>query len=877
MNRSVLAALIMLLTGSLALFAGETAPLAPEGKPGELVYIPFPVEITVDGDPSEWDSVEKITVDTGPYTTGDPTDNGQFTFSVCADRRNIYLLMTMPDKRIIAGRHGPDFWNEDSFEIYFNFSGNLDAMEFTNGIVQININATNLKIDDLYGLSLSGVRFEEEGYYVFGKAFETEDGWGIEVGIKLENNIEPYHGFTIGLQTQANGATVKDRDSKLIWSIYDTSDISWKTPKLFGTGVFYEIGRTDKPEPQRKNIPKVVKRKTVPIDQLPKIRVNQTGYYPRAPKLAVMVSDRTDPLDFEIVDAEGTQVFTGKTLPKGEDTTSKDSIHHIDFSTFKKPGTGYVIKSEGKSSFPFDISGDIYTGLKTDALHYFYQNRLGTELAAEYAGETWARPAIFVSDEAVKAVDYPPTAKDPWPERDYILNAGKGWMDAGDFGKYIVNGGISVWTLLNLYERNPRAFPDGSMKIPEQGNGIPDILDEVRWEMEFFLGMQVPDGHPQAGLVHHKLHEKSWLPHPYRAPERTDDRYAMKPSTAATLNFAAACAQFARVYAPYDQAFADRCLAAAEKAWKAAVANPDLLFSMVGYDGGGDYDDAKIEDEFFWAACELFITTGNPKYRAAMDPFMKTPEFRNVLIEANTPFTWQSTAALGLLSLVTTKNKAEGSLIKLIRERIVIGADRYLDQLEAEGYPVPLLDFWWGSNSQVLNKMILMGYAYDQTGKEKYLYGMTRSMDYILGTNCNVKSFVSGHGEYPMFYPHHRLWANDETLGIPPPPPGAISGGPNQDSNDDGTAFFVKKVGRGRRYADDTRSYSSNEVAINWNAPLVWATAYIDEQLNPDSDTPKAGRSPGGLGTRLLYAALALAAAGILYLILSLIRKRRGK
>jgi endoglucanase len=870
-----LLALVCLVTGTL--FAEDAGLLAPKGKPGELVYVPFPVPIKVDGDPSDWSRIEKITVDTGPYTTGDPTDNGQFTFSVCADKQNIYLLMTMPDKKIVGGRHGADFWNEDSFEFYFNFSGNLDAMEFTEGIVQINVNATNLKIDDLYGLSLSGVRFEEEGYYVFGKAFETEDGWGIEVGIKLENNLEPYHGFTIGIQTQANGATVKDRDSKLIWSIYDTSDISWKTPKLFGTGVFYEIGRTDVPQPQRKNIPKVVKRKTVPIDQLPKIRANQTGYFPKAPKLAVMVSDRSDPLDFEIVDSEGKTVFTGKSLPRGEDTTSKDSIHHIDFSAFKKPGTGYVIKSDGKSSFPFDISGGLYAQLTKDAFNYFYQNRLGTELKTEYAGETWARPAIFVSDEAVKAVDYPPTADGIWPERNYVLNAGKGWMDAGDYGKYIVNGGITVWTLLNLYERNPKAFPDGSMKIPEQGNGIPDILDEVRWEMDFFLGMQVPDGHPQAGMVHHKLHEKSWLPHPYKAPERTDTRFAMKPSTAATLNFAAACAQFARVYAPYNKEFSDRCLAAAEKAWKAAVANPKELFSMVGYDGGGDYDDAKVEDEFFWAACELFITTGNPEYRDAMDPFMATPEFKNVLIEANSPLTWQSTAGLGLLSLVTVKNKAEASLIKMIRGKITEGADRYLAQLDVEGYPVPLLDFWWGSNSQVLNKMILMAYAYDQTGKDKYLYGMTRSMDYILGTNCNAKSFISGWGEYPMFYPHHRLWANDETLGYPPPPPGAISGGPNQDSNDDGTAFFAKKVGRGRRYADDTRSYSSNEVAINWNAPLVWAVAYMDEQLNPESDIPKAAKGSGNSKTRALYLLAAAVLVAGLYMLYMFVAKKRKK
>ena len=161
----------------------------------------------------------------------------------------------------------------------------------------------------------------------------------------------------------------------------------------------------------------------------------------------------------------------------------------------------------------------------------------------------------------------------------YEVITGKGWFDAGDYGKYVVNGGIATWTLLNIYERNPTQFPDGSLGIPEAGNGVPDVLDEARWEMDFMLGMQVPEGQPQAGMAHHKLHEPVWSPMPFKPSERVSDRFAFAPSTAATLNLAASAAQMARLIKPFDPAYAERCLQAAERAWKATKENPEFKYA----------------------------------------------------------------------------------------------------------------------------------------------------------------------------------------------------------------------------------------------------------------------------------------------------------
>src|SRR5205823_12710496 len=134
----------------------------------------------------------------------------------------------------------------------------------------------------------------------------------------------------------------------------------------------------------------------------------------------------------------------------------------------------------------------------------------------------------------------------------YTLDVSKGWYDAGDHGKYVVNGGIALFTLLDLYERTnilgttATELGDGTLDIPEGANGTSDLLDETRWELEFVLGMQVPDGSPLAGMAHHKIHDDDWTPLPTAPASDTTPRHLHPPSTAATLNFAAVTAPCAR-------------------------------------------------------------------------------------------------------------------------------------------------------------------------------------------------------------------------------------------------------------------------------------------------------------------------------------------
>ncbi|MGD9200024.1 MAG: glycoside hydrolase family 9 protein, partial [Chitinispirillia bacterium] len=747
----ILLPIIFILIHHIQITAQNQKMLNPPEIEGEAVYIPFPVTINIDGDLSDWKNIQEIKVDKGTFLSSDPEENSHFLFSIAADMDNLFITMRMPDRNIITGKHGTDYWNEDSFEFFLNCSENLEPRFYGDKIFQVNINPSDMgRVDSK--LTLTGIGIDATEATITGRVFKTDDGWGFEAAVALENLIKPRHGLEIGFQAQANGASERDRDVKLIWSNADTEDISWKTPRVFGSALFFEVGKQDIPEPAPRKALKLSKKKKEPdLSELPKIRINQTGYYPLAKKRAVFVCKDTSSLDWIILQKEE-KVMGGKTSFKGLDTASGDIVHLIDFSSFQNRGDDYVIQIGDETSFPFNIGNLIYDSLKIQSLAYFYLNRSGIPIEARYTERNnLARPAGHISDEKVSVFSGTDAQGKKWPQRDYYLNVRGGWYDAGDYGKYVVNGGISVWTLLNLYERNPALFKDGSLKIPENRNKIPDILDEVRWEMEFLINMQVPEGKPQEGMVHHKVHELKWDGIPVLPKVKAKNRYAYPPTTAATLNLAAAGAQSARIWKKYDAKFSQKCLKTAERAWKAALKNPDTMIGNVPGSGGGNYDDFYLNDEFFWAACELFITTGQKEYKKYLKKSRYFSLSHILKDDVFTPMTWAQTAMLGRISLITATDKLSNRDMNIQRNIILSCADSYIDEMNNEGYLVPIgSSYQWGSNSFVLNKAIIMAYAFELTGKRIYLNGVTESVDYIMGRNALCKSFVSGYGENPF-------------------------------------------------------------------------------------------------------------------------------
>jgi endoglucanase len=573
---------------------------------------------------------------------------------------------------------------------------------------------------------------------------------------------------------------------------------------------------------------------------IPNVLVNQVGYLPDLPKLATVKNPSKSPLKWELHKKGGAVVASGETKPFGKDAASGDDVQIVDFSSFKTPGKDYTLWVAGEGSHPFDIGKDVYKKLKYDALAYFYQTRSGIEIKMPYAGgKQWTRPAGHVNVPPNKGDKDVPCLEGSGC--DYKLDVTGGWYDAGDQGKYVVNGGIAAWTLMNQWERavargTDAEFKDGKMNIPERKNKLPDLLDEARWELEFMLKMQVPEGKPKAGMVHHKVHDKEWTALGTRPDKDDQPRYLWPVSTAATLNLAATAAQCARVFDKLDKAFAARCLAAAERAWNAALANP-AIYAGTSAVGGGPYDDGNVTDEFYWAAAELFITTKKDVYKAFVE---KSPLFKKISTVQGSDgmpsaFDWGNVGALGTISLALVPNLLPPEEIDDCKVAVETAADTFQALVAGEGYRLPFKPgakgYPWGSSSFVLNNAIVLALAHDFSGEAKYRDAVAEGMNYLLGRNPLDKSYITGYGERPLLNPHHRFWAHQANPAMPSAPPGVLSGGPNSGLQDP----YVQAAGLAgcapqKCYADNIEAWSANEEAINWNAPLAWVTAFLDEK-----------------------------------------------
>ncbi|MFF9275851.1 glycoside hydrolase family 9 protein [Streptomyces griseosporeus] len=566
-------------------------------------------------------------------------------------------------------------------------------------------------------------------------------------------------------------------------------------------------------------------------DTGPRVRVNQVAYLPAGPKNATLVTDATTRLPWQLKNARGTTVARGWTVPRGTDVSSGQNVHSVDFGAYRGTGEGFTLVADGETSRPFDIGTAAYERLRLDAVKYYYTQRSGTPIRDDL------RPGY---GRAAGHVDVAPNQGDgnvPCQPGvcDYRLDVTGGWYDAGDHGKYVVNGGITTWELLSTYEREKLArtgradkLRDGTLALPESGNKVPDILDEARWELEFLLKMQVPAGQPLAGMAHHKVHDEQWTGLPLLPSADPQKRELHPPTTAATLNLAATAAQAARLYRPYDPAFAARALSAARTAFTAALAHPDVYADPDDATGGGAYNDNDVRDEFYWAAAELYLSTGEKQY----ETYVLTSPVHTADVFGPTGFDWARTAAPARLDLATVPSRLPGR--DKVRQSVVRGADRYLATLKAQPYGMPYAPdgnlYDWGSNHQILNNAVVLATAYDITGGAKYRDGAVQSMDYVLGRNALNMSYVTGYGEVSSHNQHSRWYAHELDPSLPNPPAGTLAGGPNSSIQDPYAQSKLTGCTGQFCYIDDIQSWSTNETAINWNAALARMASFVADQ-----------------------------------------------
>ncbi|MCR4596058.1 MAG: glycoside hydrolase family 9 protein [Lachnospiraceae bacterium] len=541
------------------------------------------------------------------------------------------------------------------------------------------------------------------------------------------------------------------------------------------------------------------------------IWVDQVGYLSNGKKRAVL-NFAAD--EFEVTDVSGNIVLSGHTDHFGTDEISGEDVYVAVFDELDTNGI-YRIKAGDAASVSFRISGDVYKGLLKDLLKCFYYLRCGDALDPEYAGEYYHAPCHMASAKVFG---------EDVPEVDVT----GGWHDAGDFGRYSTAGAVAVAHLLY----GVRFFGDllnaGSdiPKVVSAGKTLPDILAEVKVELDFLLKMQRGDGG-----VWHKVttlyHAEFIMPE-----DDHDDLYLFPVSSMATADIAAVFALAYTIYKDYEVVYAERLLAASLKSYAWLEANPEpLLFHNPPGNGTGEYREDEDISNRFWAACALHEATGEDKYlKDACAKYKSLADYdahaprKGYQGDVFTCMGWAEVAGLGSLSLILRNEN--NALTDSIKQSFMNEADRLRENADKNGFNLCMTkeDFIWGSNMELLKYMMILSIADRLDGTGQYRDLIMSGIDYMLGMNSMDTSYVTGHGEHAYRHPHLRPTVADD---IEEPWPGLVSGGPNMGLQDARAKDVDPDSAPMKCYLDHEECYSLNEITIYWNSPFVFVLAYI--------------------------------------------------
>lgn len=533
------------------------------------------------------------------------------------------------------------------------------------------------------------------------------------------------------------------------------------------------------------------------------IRINQVGYYPQSSKKAIVV-DPGKATNFEIVEVSKMEtVLTGDLSKSLSWDLAGETVKVADFSGLQESGS-YKVYVEGIGySHPFEIESAVLNDALKAAIKGQYYQRAGMGLEQAFA-DKWER-ALGHPDDSV--LFHPSTGKSGF------TSAPKGWYDAGDYGKYVVNGAFSLGQMMSYYEQYPDNIADGDLNIPESGNGVSDLLDEFKYELDWLLTMQDEDGG-----VFFKLTTKGFAGM-VMPEEAVKPRYIIGKGTAPTLDFAAVLAKAARIFADVDPTYAQTCLEAAENAWAWAKNNDALIYNNPEDISTGEYGDSNFTQEFYWAAAELFVTTNSETY----EEYLKTI---NIDFTFTPGESWANFMHyIGAIALL--ENLEENPIKEQLQQAILKEADRLVKMSKSNAYFQPVADFQWGSNSDVLNTAMIIAQAYRIKPDPSYLNSVQEITDYIFGKNATGYCFLTGFGTKTPQFIHHRPSSAD---GVSEPVPGLLSGGPNSHQQDKHEVDYPENAAPMKSWMDMEPSFASNEVCLNWNSAAVYVLGFLEAE-----------------------------------------------
>lgn len=529
------------------------------------------------------------------------------------------------------------------------------------------------------------------------------------------------------------------------------------------------------------------------------IRINQLGYNPQDKKIAVLTKESEK---FQIMNQQKKVCFEGKVTYFGYDNEAGEEIWHADFTQFSQLGKYTMVLEDGEESYPFEISNQIYDSLLYATMKVFYYLRCGCELKPEDVGEYHHKPC-HIQNAIV------------WDNKAESKEVSGGWHDAGDYGRYVTPGACTLGHLLFAYRLYPQVLQKVNLKLPDHVDGVPDVLTECKYELNWLLKMQREDG-----AVYHKATTKNHAPFVMPDEDR-EPMYLLPITSVATADFAGICAMASEIYEPFDQEFANRLLESAILAGQWLDANPEYLCKNCDECKTGTYMEDDDIDNRFWAWSALYAATGKKEYH---DRFMEYAKQSISFVKFGTI----SVGGFGALSYLLCKNRDRDQRIKdKFKVDIIREAEELMMISKKSGYEVAMSihEYCWGSNYILTQHGMIFAIADYLEGKHRFLTYVKAQLNYLLGVNAAGYSYVTGVGTLATKNPHFRpTFAHGYIECIP----GMVAGGPNVFLNDPTAKRLLKQGTPAMKcYIDHVDCYSLNEIAIYWNSTTVFLISAI--------------------------------------------------
>ncbi|HZK98156.1 MAG TPA: glycoside hydrolase family 9 protein [Prolixibacteraceae bacterium] len=515
------------------------------------------------------------------------------------------------------------------------------------------------------------------------------------------------------------------------------------------------------------------------------IHLNSLGFLPHSSKKASIIGKAKTFVIKQVANQK--VVFKGKISSPVFQKDVNQNVSVADFSSIIKNGKYYLELPGGVKSTEFEISPKVYNQAFYTSMRGFYLWRCGTAVEGDHNGIHYAHDACHMED------GFEDFQGKPGERRDGT----KGWHDAGDYGKYVVNAGITVGMMFmawDQFQNNLKNFP---LDLPETAKGYPDFLKELKWETDWLLTMQYTDG---TGKVAHKLTRKNF--EPFCKPEDDKEkRYFTEWSSAAIADFVAMMAQAARYFEPFDKAYSQKCLAAAQLSYQFLKDNLEDKGFIQGEFKTGGYQTTDKDDRL-WAAAEMWETTGNSSF---LKDFEIQAEALSFKIDED--WDWSDVSNLGMFEYALSKKPGKNpEILKTIQKNCIEVANSIAKNAEADVYGRPLIRYYWGCNGTIARQVLNLQVANLISPDEKYIQTSQDAIANIFGRNNYNRSFVTGLGIQPPLNPHDRRSGSDS---IVEPWPGYLVGGGRSATN----------------WNDKQEDYTTNEIAINWQGALVYALA----------------------------------------------------